>query len=205
MRNGIDFDNTIASYDAVFPSAARKMDLLPRGFRGGKKEVRSAVRALDNGEREWQRLQGQVYGRFMPDAKLVEGVDAFLLAAKSLDADIRVVSHKSVHGHFDPQRIDLRDAAREWMRERGFFEMNGFGLSVDAVHFLSTRAEKIARVGTLKIDVFIDDLPEVLSEPSFPAGVRKILFTNGGAAPDGAYETAADWHEIKDLLFSGHT
>ena len=203
MLIGIDFDNTIASYDTVFPAAGQKMGLLPEGFRGGKKEVRSALRKHDNGEREWQRLQGQVYGRFMPDAILIDGVDAFLIAAKSLGADIRIVSHKSVHGHFDPLQIDLRNAAREWMNERGFFETNGFGLSIDAVHFLSTRAEKVARIGALNVDVFIDDLPEVFNEPSFPVGVRRILFTNGGSAPNGAYEAVADWRGVKDLLFSG--
>ena len=34
----------------------------------------------------------------------------------------------------------------------------------------------MARAGALKVDVFIDDLPEILEHPGFPAGARGILF-----------------------------
>ncbi len=34
----------------------------------------------------------------------------------------------------------------------------------------------MARAAALKVDVFIDDLPEILEHPGFPAGARAILF-----------------------------
>jgi hypothetical protein len=45
-----------------------------------------------------------------------------------------------------------------------------------AVHFLETREEKIMKIVSLKCDVFVDDLPEVLSDSNFPKGTKGILF-----------------------------
>lgn len=201
MRIGIDFDNTIAGYDQVFPVVARKMELLPKDFEGGKNAVRCALRGQVNGEHKWQRLQGAVYGRFMSNAELIDGVELFLHKAKSLGADIFIISHKSQYSHFDPSQINLREVAIKWMEDHGFFLENGIGISQKAIHFLSSRTKKVERIASLKVDVFIDDLSEVFSEPSFSVNVRKILFTNGMVVSDGNYESIPDWQGIKNAVF----
>ena len=63
MRIGIDFDNTIITYDEVFRAAARAQGLIEPGFDGSKQAVRDAIRLLPDGELTWQKLQGQVYGK----------------------------------------------------------------------------------------------------------------------------------------------
>ena len=115
IRIGIDFDNTIAGYDNVFLRVAKEIKLIPSDFEGSKKSIRDAIRKLDDGENKWQCLQGRVYGRNMKDAHMIDGVADFLSYCRNLnDVDIYIVSHKTEYGHYDPMKINLRDAAMSW-------------------------------------------------------------------------------------------
>jgi hypothetical protein len=78
LRIGIDFDNTIITYDDVFRAAAEAGGLIAPGFCGNKQAVRDAIRLLPDGELAWQRLQGQVYGKGIGGAAMVAGVATFL-------------------------------------------------------------------------------------------------------------------------------
>src|SRR6266545_12572 len=78
VRIGIDFDNTIVTYDQVFLTAARERGLVDSAFSGGKKAVRDRIRLLPNGELCWQKLQGYVYGAGIGAALLIDGVAPFL-------------------------------------------------------------------------------------------------------------------------------
>ena len=193
-RIGIDFDNTLIDYDDVFRSVARDRGLIGPDFAGGKEAVRAAVRGLADGEMQWQRLQGAVYGQGIAAAAMFDGVEAFLRRARADGHEILIVSHKTEFGHFDETRLNLRDAARAWMQRNGLFEGDGLGVPAENVHFSATRSEKLERIGRLGITHFIDDLPEVLDDPEFPEGVVKILFTNGiSPSRPNAY---AHWREI---------
>jgi hypothetical protein len=52
-----------------------------------------------------------------------------------------------------------------------------------------TKEAKVTRAADLCCDIFIDDLPEMLAMPGFPAGMRRILFDPdnrfAGAVGDG--------------------
>jgi hypothetical protein len=201
-RIGIDFDNTLIDYDAVFVAHARALGLVDANFRGGKEDVRSAVRASPAGEDKWQQLQGQVYGRGIKDAVMFEGVDAFLRRARHDGHEIVIISHKTQFGHADATGVDLRDAARAWMSRNRFFRgEDGFGIRPENVCFETTRSEKIERIAQLGCTHFIDDLPEVLDDPSFPAGVTKVLFTNGRRPGSiGRGDAFAHWGDIADVV-----
>lgn len=198
-RIGIDFDNTLIDYDEVFRTRARARGYVGPGFHGGKDAVREAIRGLPAGEEQWRRLQGEVYGRGILGAVMFEGAEAFLRRARAEGHAILIVSHKTEYGHFDPARVNLREAALAWMGQKGFFNIDGFGMTAADVHFAASRAEKLEQIARLGCTHFIDDLPEVLDDPAFPAGVVKILFTNG--APDGARSGAfAHWRDIADAV-----
>jgi hypothetical protein len=53
LRIGIDFDNTIITYDDVFCAAAKRCGLIDPEFSGSKKAVRNAIRLLPGGELAW--------------------------------------------------------------------------------------------------------------------------------------------------------
>ena len=119
LRIGIDFDNTIIAYDDVFRAAAAAGGLIAPGFSGNKQAVRDAIRLLPDGELAWQRLQGQVYGKGIGGATMVPGVATFLRRCRAEGCAVAVVSHKTEYGHFDPDRVNLRQAALDWMAGQG--------------------------------------------------------------------------------------
>jgi hypothetical protein len=201
-RIGIDFDNTIISYQRAFLTAARGIGLLPDSFVGTKQIVRDHIRRLPDGEREWMRLQGFVYGKGIGDATLIDGVTDFLRRCRSAGGAVFIVSHKTEYGHFDASGINLRQAALGWMKQQGFFRREGYGLATVDVFFESTRAEKLARIAALNCTHFIDDLEEVLDDPGFPQGVKRILFADGSPQIKRLpYPVCMNWRQIVELVF----
>ncbi|MAN80238.1 MAG: hypothetical protein CMM77_08930 [Rhodospirillaceae bacterium] len=201
MRIGIDLDNTLACYDAVFAQAAVEAGLIPSAKGHGKQTVRAAVRALKDGETQWMALQGQVYGRLMGAARLIDGADEFLAWCRTTKKQVWIVSHKTRFGHMDPDRVDLRQAARSWLDKNGFFDPDGFAVPEQNVFFESTRQEKVRRIADLGIDLFIDDLWEVFNEPGFPATTRQVLLERlGHPVPIDTCTVCRSWREIHQLV-----
>lgn len=195
MRIGIDLDNTLICYDKVFVAVARAQGLPIDPSIQHKGAVRTLCRCLPDGEAQWQRIQGQVYGRHMPEAVPMPGVDSFVAMAKRAGRHLFVVSHKTRHGHFDPERIDLQKAARAWLVARGFLDPE-HGIDPMDVFFEETRDAKVRRIATLALDAFIDDLPEVFEHPEFPRTVRAILYRPSGKIVPGPFETHSTWSSI---------
>jgi hypothetical protein len=202
LRIGVDFDNTIIAYDNVFRAAAEAGGLIAPGFSGNKQAVRDAIRLLPDGEFAWQRLQGQVYGKGIGGAAMVAGVAAFLHRCRAEGSTVVVVSHKTEYGHFDPDRVNLRQAALDWMTGQGLLG-GDHGIALAGVYFESTRTEKLARIAALSLTHFIDDLEEVLSDPDFPPGVERILFADGAQPASPSYVACSTWRDIEQHVFGG--
>lgn len=195
MRIGIDFDNTLIDYDRVFLEAARERGLVPRDFAGSKKAVRDTIRLLPDGEPIWQRLQGYVYGAGIGGAVPFPGAREFLLRCAQEGIVTYIVSHKTRFGHYDPARVDLRQAARDWMGAQGFLET----LPADRLYFEDDREHKLARIAALGCTHFIDDLEEVFADPRFPAGVRRILLAESGA--QSCDSLCSSWEDVAAAVF----
>jgi hypothetical protein len=200
-RIGIDLDNTLINYDAVFCAFARERGLLDSAAAISKAAIREALRAMPEGDLVWQRLQGAVYGKGVRHAVLFDGAARFLQRAREQGCEVFIVSHKTEFGHFDPDQVNLRDAASEWMKGQGFFREDGFGIASQNVLFTATRSDKIAAIGELDVEVFIDDLPEVLEDKGFPSTVTGILFTAGGIATSAYPRAFAHWRDITKTVF----
>lgn len=174
MVIGVDFDNTIVSYDALFHRLAVERGLIPRSLPEDKTAVRDHLRSLGS-EEKWTELQGLVYGPRIREAALFPGVREFFGRCRRAGLTVHIVSHKTRQPVIGPPH-DLHDAARGWLEHEGFFNPARVGLPRDHVHFGVTRLEKLGLIRALGCTIFIDDLEEVFREPEFPAGVRKILF-----------------------------
>jgi hypothetical protein len=202
MKIGIDFDNTIVTYDEVFRAAATRCGLIDERIGAHKRAIRDHIRRLPDGELAWQRLQGHVYGRGIADARMFDGVDGFLRRSRAEGCSIVVVSHKTEYGHHDPERVNLRQSALDWMTARGFFGDQGYGLSRESVYFEGTRADKLARISALGCTHFIDDLEEVFADPLFPAGVARILFSdNQHSTLTSPCIVCPTWRDIEERIF----
>jgi hypothetical protein len=182
VRIGIDFDNTIICYDQVFAAAARQRGLVSGEWTGSKTDVREYLRSKPGGELAWQGLQGWVYGKGIDGAEIFPGVMEFLGACRQNSAGVCIVSHKTQFGHQDPDRTDLRVAARDWLRATGLIGAENSALA------------------SLDLDVFIDDLADVFEQPHFPRGIKSILFASN--ALPGPYKSIASWAEIQREVFA---
>jgi hypothetical protein len=200
---GVDFDNTIANYESSFHRVALQRDLISTGAKKTKEEIRDHVRQLPEGEMLWRGLQAAVYGPMMDQAELNIHAREFFKGCRQRDIGIYIVSHKTQFAESDTTGTNLRTAALAWMTRHSFFASGGLGLSPGRVFFESTRLEKLQRIQDLGCTVFIDDLPEIFSDSSFPAGVKKILY-----APQGRTDAnlgvmiAGCWKDISEYVFA---
>ena len=201
---GIDLDNTIATYDALFHRLAIERGLIDPDVPVGKRHVRDAVRQQGEGDVDWQRLQAIAYGSRMGCAAVADGVAEFMKRCAGHGIPMFVISHRTEYSPMDPDRVPLRDAALDWMRAQGFFGADGLGLREDAVFFGGSRAEKIDYVARAGCTHFIDDLEEVLLEPAFPAGVVKILYapeTVPAVKTLAGVHVAGHWNDVHEVVF----
>jgi hypothetical protein len=202
---GIDFDNTIVSYDSLFYQIALEQQLIGISTNPGKKVIRDMIRLLPDGENRWQELQALVYGPRIQGAVLIDGVRDFISSCRASDYKVHIVSHKTEVANFGDPKLSLRKAALDWMEQNGFFEATGLGFSQNDVYFGATRQEKLAHIARLGCTHFIDDLEEVFLEPGFPMKIHKILY-----APQDSETTASlpsdvmllpTWQKITEYIF----
>lgn len=170
MRIGLDLDNTLIDYSAVFFRLALESHISPDIAGQGKTAIRDILRQRD-GDEAWQLMQAQAYGHRISQAALFPGVLEAMRLLKKRGHSLVIVSHKTRYsallGATGP---DLRLCAQ------AFLEQSGIAPLADAVVFTDTREEKCASIAALQCSCFVDDLPEVFHEPGFPATCKKILF-----------------------------
>ena len=174
VRIGFDFDNTIVCYDALFHRVALEDGCIPADLPANKSDVRNHLRAVGR-EDVWTEMQGRVYGARMAEAEPYPGVLEFFRFCREHGIPVCIVSHKT-RTPFAGKPYDLHAAARDWLERQGFHDPDRLGLPRDRVFFELTKADKLRRIGECGCTHFIDDLPELLAEASFPAAVERILF-----------------------------
>lgn len=193
MQIGIDFDNTIVSYDALFHRVALEQGVIPSGLPPSKLAVRDYLRGQER-EDVWTEMQGTVYGARMDEAAAYPGVLEFLRWARDAGLRLSIISHKTRHPFIGP-KYDLHQAARRWVETH----LNDGGrplVQPQAVFFELTKEEKIACIGKTGCDYYIDDLPEILLAPEFPAATRRILFDPDAHHRDsGSLRRVESWSE----------
>jgi FMN phosphatase YigB (HAD superfamily) len=197
MRIGIDFDNTLICYDDAFYAAAIERSLIPAQTARSKRAIRDYLR-LEQREDEWTELQGYIYGSGMHLAQPFPGAFDFLERCARNGVDICIISHKTRVPYLGA-KIDLHEAAETWLRDQGVFSR--IGLPRERVFFELTKEAKLARIASEQCTVFIDDLPELLTEPAFPPGVRRLLFDPAGdGTSSSGLESVRSWEEAALML-----
>lgn len=200
MSIGIDFDNTIVSYDELFHQLASERRLVPLDFPVSKTRIRDLLRA-EGQEEIWTELQGLAYGSEIGRARPFPGVIDFVRAASDQGLSLQIISHKTRHPFVGAQ-TDLHTAARDWLEHHELVGSRGVLRSED-VFFELTRDDKLARIAGTGCTTFIDDLPEFLGDEVFPAHVNRVLFDPAAEhhAPSGVWQVRT-WREIENRLLS---
>jgi FMN phosphatase YigB (HAD superfamily) len=199
MVIGVDFDNTIVCYDQLFHQVAVEQGLIPASVPATKSEVRGYLERRGQGD-AWTQLQGHVYGLRLPAAVAFPGALDSLRRCARRGLPLYIISHKTRHPALGPP-YNLHQAAHQWLETHGFYDPQDIGLSREHVFFELTQQAKVERIHQVGCSFFIDDLPEVLTNPKLPAQVRRILFDpHGKYAQDERFHHAATWAEIDQLI-----
>ena len=195
MRIGIDFDNTIACYDGVFHAAALERGLIPSDLARDKNSVRDHLNGSGRKD-DFTELQGYVYGARMDLVSPFPGFAEFIGVAQRAGHELFIVSHKTRHPILGPKH-DMHAAARRFLEDRGLLGAGAAKIDPSRVFFELTKQEKVARAANLRVDLFVDDLPEILAMPGFPVKTRKILFDPENQFADSIEDT---WNRITRML-----
>ncbi len=199
---GVDFDNTLICYDELMCRIARGEGMIPDQVEARKTAIRDYLRARPGGERLWQQLQALCYGTEINRASVMPGAIEFFQECRRHGVPAFVVSHKTEKAAGDPDGPNLRTSALNWLEGNGFF-VEETGLSRSKVAFGSTRREKLDLIRSLGCTHFIDDLEETFLEPSFPAGVHKILFQpKAPETPRLGMNLGLSWEEIRTVVLA---
>lgn len=198
---GMDFDNTIISYDHLILKAAIRRGLAAEYAVPNKKALRDSIRLLPDGETSWQKIQAEIYGPEIGGAELIAGVKGFLKRCCGAGVTLHIISHKTEFANYDTTGTNLRNAAMTWIESQNLFALSGGALDRAQVCFAPTQKEKVARIEALGCSHFIDDLTEVFDHPYFPAGVEKVLLDRSLATSNPAAGTFANWYDIMDYFF----
>ncbi len=205
-RIGIDFDNTIICYDELFSFVAKEKSWhLGSGEKLSKAQIKKKLIEIDGNDFRWQELQALVYGTYISQANFFPHAKATIAFLANLpNVELFVVSHKTKTSNY-LKHIELIDCAKSWITTHNLYDY----IPPENFFFLPTRDEKIKQIKNLKIDIFIDDLEEVLNDHNFP-NIEKIHFT-----PDtsgfNSWEKIADhlkilneigFHHLKNLSFT---
>lgn len=186
MQIGIDFDNTIVDYDALFYKVANENNMVPVDTPVNKVAVRDYLRKMGQ-EEIWTEMQGYVYGARMGEAVAYPGAIDFMTRATKCGHDLFIVSHKTQYPFLGAQ-YDLHAAARAWVIEH--LHLGGIPLiPSERVFFEPTKEAKIKRLDQIGCQIFIDDLPEILLSQHFPRTVQRVLFNPGGSYATGDFPT----------------
>jgi hypothetical protein len=197
---GVDFDNTIVSYDGLFHKLAVRQGLAPDEIPAAKNAVRDYLRQIGQEDR-WTELQGYTYGPGMREARLFPGVLEFFDRCRRTGQEVFIISHRTRYPFLGP-RHDLHEAAHDFLVEHGLNDPARIGLAADHIHFHESKEEKLARINQVGCTHFIDDLPEILTAAELRADIEKILFDpNGQQADCPGLRRIGSWQAIEnDLL-----
>ena len=197
IKLGIDFDNTLITYDALFKKAALEKNLIPVNFPESKHLIRNHLRER-NQENLFTILQGEVYGSRIFEATQSEGMYDSLMRAKNNGIELFIISHKT-KTPYDGPKYNLHNAASSWLEKNLFFEKSGINISRKNVYFEVTKAKKIKRIESLGCTHFIDDLPEILD--MINSKIKKILYNPelNYVKKDG-YIHMENWSELINII-----
>ncbi|EKD91641.1 MAG: hypothetical protein ACD_29C00463G0010 [uncultured bacterium] len=184
---GVDFDNTIVCYHDVFHKVAVDRKLIHPNFPKDKEKIRNYLRKI-NQEDAWTEMQGVVYGKEMAFAKAFSGVAIFFKAMRKNNIKTIIISHKTKFPYLG-EKVDLHKAASKWLDQ--------INLGENEIYFLETKKEKCEKIVECGCTHFIDDLPELLSDPFFPGHVHKILFSENQKSDRHHFTTFSHWNEIR--------
>lgn len=194
LRIGIDLDNTIIDYRNPLVKLVKindkKNNLNPNQ---SISRLKAAIKK-NISENQWQSLQGKLYSKEIDNANIYKGFKNFLLFCSEKNISVEIVSHKTKFGHHDPKKINLRDKATSFLKNKEII-----GKSIQKIFFEDSIEKKVRRIITRDYDIFIDDLDKVLNHKDFPKKVIKIFFSESNNKKNSLPYIFNEWIDIRNF------
>ena len=200
LRIGIDFDNTIVVYGNVFYNYAIKIFNMPKKISKNKASIRNYFWNYSGGKEDWIKLQGLVYGSKMLEASCAPGVKHFLTFCNNNNISVSIISHKTKYPK-KGEKINLHNCAFDWMNTNGFFQSKEIGLNKKNIFFENLRKKKLERIYKQNCSIFIDDLPEIFTDPYFPKRILKVLYDPAEIhSINNDIISCSNWKQIENII-----
>jgi len=177
-RLGLDLDNTLIDYTASCKFLAPNFGIDESS--ATRDLIRRHLRHPDNDE-EWQRFQSLLYTDGLDSALPASGVVELIRGCTNRGVEVFIVSHKTKSG---PERFgarNLRAPALQWLTNHNLVPSL---IPKDHVFFTDSVDAKVESIANLRLDVFVDDLPEVLSHPKWPSSTLGLRFSSTSVGDD---------------------
>lgn len=185
-RIGLDLDNTIIDYSNAAKKYAESMGLENIE---NLASLRNALRGISDWK--WQEAQAWIYSSGIDFAEPSSGWNHFLNSASKFDWELFIVSHKTRFSSVMFGSRDLHFSATRWLESR--LKVREIS-QLRGIYFESSRQAKIERISYLNLNMFVDDLPQVLNDSNFPENVKAILYD-----PNNKYESTEIYSRIGSL------
>lgn len=196
MNIGLDLDNTIINYDNLFYQVAFENKLVPYNIKKNKISVKEFLHKKGKFE-NFTLIQGQIYGSLLYRAKLYRGVKSFIKCMINKGNNLYIISHKTKYPILG-NKINLHEKALEFLIEHKILHYRA--VKKKNIFFEESLDDKIKKILDLKIDVFIDDLPEVVTNKKLKKSTKAILIDYNkinSQGPNNKY----DWISIQRELY----
>ncbi len=170
-RIGLDLDNTIIDYSAAYFSLAERFNLSE--IHRDRLSIRNILRRSKFDDEEWQYFQSLLYTEGLVHAKPAEGLLDFLNICKLKKIRVSIISHKTTTTQTRFGSQDLRVPAVEWLRSHKI--LSDFVSESDVI-FCSSAEEKVEMIKAKDLDIFVDDLIEILLDLELSSSLYRVLF-----------------------------
>ena len=163
IKLGIDLDNTIICYDnLIHDLAKKKFKKINFGQKiKSKKFIKNKIIKF-YGNDQWTKLQGIIYGKKILHAKIFDGFKDEILKLRE-EFDIFIISHKTKKAAIG-KNINLRTAAKKFLKKNDISFCKNEIIDQNKILFTETKREKIDIIKNKKIDIFVDDLDDILKK-----------------------------------------
>lgn len=124
--------------------------------------------------KKWEKLQGEVYGKYLNHAKIFAGFYHFMYVCKSREFEIFIISHKTKYGHHEKSKVPLRQSSLNFLIKHKIVGKKY--IPKKNIFFYDSVKKKINKINKIRCKFAIDDLKEVFLRRSISSYSKKILF-----------------------------
>jgi len=195
-RIGFDLDHTLIDYSDSINFLAEQF-----GFHAkSKEEAKLHYEGSDLGDVGWQDFQSALYTDGLRFARVNPGADALIRRLVADGTKVFIISHKTEYSNRGNQRASLRTAASSFLALHGF---SPGPVAAENVFYADDRTSKVSKIRELSLDLFVDDLPEVLENPEIPDSTLKVLYDPGEVHAASSLFRVREFWELESSIFEG--